>query len=434
MTMPFVLLTAAAQHALREASPHCYFRAAAFRNVDLYAVDQVIRLNGVVLGHGVLLPRSHPLASASESVQGAFHRAPAEAHGMQLAAAWRDQMLTFTGLRELVPALELIDGGLVVTYVPDHAEHGVAEFAGWYVTTQGASAVHVECEPDTYGAADLEPQWPSSRLRGEHVLLIGAGTIGSAAAHALGGYGVGDITIMDPGRLRFHNLKRLPYTGDDVGRHKVDVVAAAVRAAWPDTHVEPLPYDAVRAAAVVRGMANEVSLIVCTADGVIPRRLADHVARRAGIDCVLGCVLDDGAVGEVMRLRAVAGQGCLRCRRAALADAGVLAYAPETDLHRAYGSGFLHKPMTAVGGDLALVGQATAKVAVATLLENAGRGVQALPGENLLIRLRASDVAGDYGGDSALDMTWTQAVPPRPDCFTCGPQSGAGCQRTRDVA
>lgn len=426
MTGPCVLLTAAAQQALRDASPRCYGQAAAFGEIGLYAVDRLERPDGTALGRGTLLPRRHPLSDATGRVDFAFHRAPAAAHGAQLAAAWRDHMLTFEGLRAHVPALQLANGALVITWAPDHAEAGVPEFAAWLVASDGAQALDVETEPDEYGALCLEPRWPARRLQDEHVLQIGAGTIGTAAALGLGAYGVGRISLIDPDRLRFSNLKRLPFGPQDVGQRKVDVVARAVREAWPGTGVEPLPLDAVRDAAVMRGLAADASLVVCTADGVLPRRVASHVARRAGIDCVMACVLDDGAVGEVLRLRALAGHGCLRCQREALREDGVLErFDPEADLHRAYGDGILHKPMTAVGGDLSLVGQAAAKVAVATLLHNAGRGAHELPGEALLLPLRASDLVRPYGADAALQGAWLPASPSRPGCFTCGPDAAA---------
>lgn len=429
MTLPCVLLTKDAQRHLRQAGARCYLGLAALPGADLYAVDR-IEPDGdaevATYGRGTLLPRGHPLTNATERRQGAFHVAPSEAHQAQLAAAWRDQMLTFEGLRSLVPALELIDGGLVVTRARDHERAGVPEFAAWFVTTRGALAVDIECEPDDCGVTALEPRWPSLDLQADHVLAVGAGTVGTAAVLGLASYGVGRVTLMDPGRLRYHNLKRLPYDRGQVGNYKVDVLAAAVRASWPDTKITPLSLDVVRDAATARALVRQATLVLCTADGVAPRRVASHLAHRAGVDCVLGCVLDDGAVGEVMRLRAVPDHGCLRCRRAALRSQGVLAGAdPESWLHRAYGDGFLHKPMTAVGGDLQLVGQATAKTAVATLLNNQGHRVHTLPGETMLIQLRASDTALPYGGQNALDMGWLPATPPLAGCFTCAPDVGS---------
>lgn len=420
MTFPCVLLTVDAQRALRAAGPGARIRAAYMPADGLVAVDRVADDDGISYGRGTLLPRDHPLAHASEHVWPELHRVAPEAHTAQVQLAWRDQMLTFDGLRQYAPGLKLADGSLVLTHAPDHGQADAPEFAGWHVTPRGVTPVHVECEPPSVGVAGLATRWPVLRLQREHIVLVGAGTIGTATALALGSYGVGTVSLIDPDRLLFHNLARLPLRPVDVGRHKVDVVADALRAAWPDTRPVPLRWDAVDQAADLRGLLATASLVVCTADGVAPRRVVSHLARRAGLDSVLACVLDDGAVGEVMRLRALDGHGCLRCRRTALREQGVLAaWDPENDLHRAYGAGFLHKPMTAVGGDLQLVGQAAAKTAVATLLENAGKAVHQLPGETLLLSLRAGDAAGDYGSDHALATAWAPAAPPRPGCFTC---------------
>jgi len=342
-------------------------------------------------------------------------------------AAWRDQTMTFTFLKELVPALELAEGGLALTYVPDHADHGVPEFAGWLLSKHGAAPFDVECEPVAYGIATLEPRWPAQLLQAEHVVMIGSGTIGSATALALGSYGVGRLTLVDPDRIRFGNLKRLPYDPHTVGRFKVDVVADAVRLAWPDTEVTPLHLDVVQHAAELRALLPAATLVVCTADGVLPRRVAGHLARRVGLDTVLGCVLDDGAVIEVLRLRALHDAGCLQWYRASLAADELLetGFDPEGDLHRSYGDGMLHKPMTAVGGDLNLAGAAVAKVAVSTLLHNAGKGVHTLPGETLLISVRASDLSAPYGDPQALRVQWLPGAAPRSGCFTCGSTTAA---------
>jgi tRNA A37 threonylcarbamoyladenosine dehydratase len=39
-------------------------------------------------------------------------------------------------------------------------------------------------------------------------VMVGMGSIGAAAFHALAAYGVGQLILVDPDRLRWHNLVR----------------------------------------------------------------------------------------------------------------------------------------------------------------------------------------------------------------------------------
>jgi hypothetical protein len=111
----------------------------------------------------------------------------------------------------------------------------------------------------------------------------------------------------------------------------------------------------------------EASIILVASDGIESRRAANHLARRADKPVVFACVLMDGAYGEVLRIPTPA-VGCLLCARDELIRSGAMIN-PETHLDRDYGTGTRHRPMTAVGGDLTLVGNIAAKAAVTTLLQ-----------------------------------------------------------------
>jgi hypothetical protein len=124
----------------------------------------------------------------------------------------------------------------------------------------------------------------------------------------------------------------------------------------------------------IRGLLATTDVMLCCADGVAPR-----VTSRAAPTnpAVLACVLADGGIGEIIRLRPFPDHGCLLCRSQALIDDGTLD--PEPALEASYGTGTLHQPMTAVGSDLALVGDLAAKITVATTLETAGHYAHRLP-------------------------------------------------------
>jgi len=161
-------------------------------------------------------------------------------------------------------------------------------------------------------------------------------------------------------------------------------------------------------------------LIVCATDGVAPRRVVSHLARRAGRPAVLACVLEDGEIGEVLRLRPWPTAGCLLCQRQHLTASGMLDLEPGLDAP--YGRGTAHRPMTAVAGDLHLVGQLAAKAAIATLLEKVGYHEQLLPADQLVVGLRPGpDLPTPFDPSHVGALRWSSPGPPLPGCPTCEP-------------
>src|SRR5437667_10403157 len=71
------------------------------------------------------------------------------------------------------------------------------------------------------------------------VLLVGVGGLGAPAAAALAASGVGVLGLIDPDVVELSNLHRQPlYESGDLGRPKVDVAAARLRARTPGLRVE----------------------------------------------------------------------------------------------------------------------------------------------------------------------------------------------------
>ena len=207
------------------------------------------------------------------------------------------------------------DGTIVVTHCP----RGRPEWAAWLLASDEAEPLDIEVvhPPTTDPLPLLEPQWPLGDLAGE-VAVVGIGSIGSAAALALAMYGVRKITLVDDDRLLWHNLVRHQCTRHSVGKYKVDAVAEAIRGRWPAAKVEALRLNVISDADLMRPLFRRCSLVLCAADGVAPRRVVSHLARRAEKTAVLACVLLDGVFGEVIRLRPWPGRGCLLCQRAYL--------------------------------------------------------------------------------------------------------------------
>jgi molybdopterin/thiamine biosynthesis adenylyltransferase len=350
---------------------------------------------------------------------GVWYRAKPELHGLY---AWL--MRTGHG----IPADEfrnlIIDGWRqpsadaalpVITHVRDAEQ----EWAAWSVSRDGAvpAMITVLQAPDSDPLASLSPAWPLYDMRAASVAVIGAGSIGSAAAHALAMYGTGRITLVDDDRLLWHNLSRHQGSRADIGRYKVDALADAMAVRWPGTTTERLRLNVITNADQMRPLFDRCQVILCAADGVSPRRVVSHLARRAGRTAILACVLLDGAVGEVMRLRPWPGHGCLLCQRQQLIAQGSIDPEPALDL--GYGTGDRHRPMTAVGSDLVMVGQLAAKLAVSTILEAAGHYDQLIREDYALIGLRRDDAAAPFDVDPG-QVRWLHAAPQQVGCPTCG--------------
>ncbi len=71
-----------------------------------------------------------------------------------------------------------------------------------------------------------------------HVLIVGAGGLGSPAALYLGSAGVGQLTVVDPDTVELSNLQRqIAHSNERVGQAKVDSLAQAVVAINPEVRV-----------------------------------------------------------------------------------------------------------------------------------------------------------------------------------------------------
>lgn len=296
----------------------------------------------------------------------------------------------------------------------------VDHWAGWLI--QGAADQALWCALVVVDEAEpllapLAESWPLEELADRRVLLIGVGSIGSAAAETLASAGIRHLTLVDPDRLLNHNFARHRVHPRHVGRFKVDAMREQLRARDPDLEIYALRLDVVHDADQLRPLLSDIDVAVVSVDGIEPRRVANHLCRRAGKPAVLACVLEDGAFGEVIRLDPNR-TGCLLCARAALRESGGID--PEPALDRGYGTGTRHLPMTAVTADLGLVGDVAAKAALATLLEPAGFRDQRLGGDHAVLSLRPKPGrAAPFDVERAGEIRWHPLPPPRPDCPSC---------------
>jgi len=396
--------------------------------------DEIFVVHGVETSRGmrrqVDIPREyHALRAGNGSYDGRWIESPSSALHVVHAELRRrpGSMMTPADFKELSGVR--LDAGMktliVITHDAGLSEDlragGVETYAGWHLTRDGARPASIAVEPATHGLKQLEGLWPLSELSAMNIAVVGCGSIGSAAAEALAGYGVGSLQLIDPDRLLWHNLVRHSLDRRSVGRSKAAALADSLTQRWQRESYFAHDVDVVREAGVLRALTSDADLVLCAADGVAPRRVVSHVARRAKIPAILACVLDGGAIGEILRLRPTPRFGCLLCLRANMQERGAID--AEADQELDYGAGTAHLPMTAAPSDLKYIGALAAKAAVATLLESRfGDATQRLPSEHAVIGLRpAGDLHAPFDLNHAADVVWRSIPAPRPECVTCNP-------------
>ena len=149
------------------------------------------------------------------------------------------------------------------------------------------------------------------RLVDSHVVLVGAGGVGSPALQYLAGAGIGRITVIDSDVVEASNLQRQTiFTGADIGRSKAEAAAAWVRAFDPALTV---------VAHETRVTRDNVAGLIAGADVVLDG--CDNFATRLAVSdaCVAaGIPLTSAALGRFQGQVANfaghrEGHSCYRC-------------------------------------------------------------------------------------------------------------------------
>jgi len=311
---------------------------------------------------------------------------------------------------------------LVITFEPaaDGTQH---TWGAWIATQRDARWVPLEIyDPSGDLLEPLDEGWPRHLLADKQITVVGVGSIGSAACQALAAYGVRNFSLVDAGRLLERNFARHRSLRSEHGRLKVRAVTDLLRDRDGMVQVDARPIDADRQADQLRAIIRDSDIVLVCSDGTRSRRVAAHLAFRATTPVVLACVQGAGAYGEILRL--VPGRtGCLLCNRAGLHHAlepEPFGFDLDYDLPGENGH-----PMTAVTGDLWLMGDLAAKAVVATLLKEAGETSQTLAGDMALIALRPEpDFPAPFDELTEAGQAWWGPTPPsRSECPTCGTRS-----------
>ena len=104
-------------------------------------------------------------------------------------------------------------------------------------------------------------------LQNARVLIIGVGSVGSYMAEKLIRSGIGELTLIDPDIVESHNLTRTAYRAADIGKPKVEGLAAHLKSInpWVKIKTEHSKLEDVEKEAL-KTHVKRAHLIICGAD------------------------------------------------------------------------------------------------------------------------------------------------------------------------
>ncbi len=232
------------------------------------------------------------------------------------------------------------------------------------------------------------------RIMGAHVLIVGAGGLGSPAALYLASAGVGHITLVDDDVVDLTNLQRqIAHTTARVGMSKVDSAAQAMLAINPDVRVTVL--KARVAGAALEDLVQQATVVLDCCDNYATRHAINAACVLYGKPLVAGAVIQFDAQITVVDPRD-AQSPCYAC-----------IFAPDADFEEARCS--------SMGVFAPLVGVVGAMQAAEALKLLVGLG-PSLSGRLLMLDGRS--------------MEWnTMRVQRAPGCCVCGAGRGVADRR-----
>ena len=258
----------------------------------------------------------------------------------------------------VVAAVELGDDGPKITPIRVVIKNGV-------IRSRPLDVIVLGTEKQPFARAT--PRLVQS-LASKSVIIVGLGSGGAEIALDLACAGVGKLTLIDYDRLNTENYLRFIAGSTELGRRKIDIVSSAIRDRELPTEVTGYALDVVSDADRFRGILDgSTDLLICATDSVSSRRTVNAAAVLLHLPCIVAGLLDDGRIGEVLRV--VPFQfPCYECVRMELGTvlempaSGDRASTPYLGSEEAALSG------TALRSDVTLVASLTAQVALHQLV------------------------------------------------------------------
>lgn len=265
-------------------------------------------------------------------------------------------------------------------------------------------------------------------LAEKHVLVAGAGSVGSRVAEDLVRSGVGRLTVIDPDVVTAANLSRTVYTYADIGEPKCPALARRLEAINPAvvTHPRVAHLGEVDLAQLMAGAEGvpAVDLVVGATDDMAEQAVLAHVAYHLRTPMVACALYRAAAAGEVVVVSPATRSACWLC--ATGQHVGAAKYRPDAN----YGLGGRLQGEIALGPPIHLVTAVAVMTAIGML---AGPGTPA--GEPLVRLLRERRTLGliatapgwewfptilaGMAHQHAPQSVW-MVVPANPGCAVCG--------------
>lgn len=213
----------------------------------------------------------------------------------------------------------------------------------------------------------------SGDLRTKHVVVAGAGSVGSQLVEALVRVGVGRLTVIDPDTVSNSNLARSVYGVADVGRPKTVALANHLATINPAVGLTSIPTTIAEAVASgdLSAALDTADLVVAATDHADDQSLLSHYAYWRGVRLIACALYRQAAAGEVIIVDPSRGTACWRCS---------VGNNAANDAPHDYGSGTLVAEL-ALGPSIGLVTTVATQLAIGLLAgadRPAGQGVQAL--------------------------------------------------------
>ncbi|WP_438433337.1 ThiF family adenylyltransferase [Gorillibacterium sp. sgz500922] len=141
-----------------------------------------------------------------------------------------------------------------------------------------------------------------SALARKHVLIMGAGALGSSAAEILTRAGIGTLTVIDRDYVEPSNLQRQSlYRNADAEAHMPKAIAARQRLIEINPDVDIRAYVADPSARELEELAAEADLLLDGTDNFETRFLLNDLSHKRGIPWIYGACA--GGAGAVFTIR-----------------------------------------------------------------------------------------------------------------------------------
>jgi len=128
------------------------------------------------------------------------------------------------------------------------------------------------------------------KLLDSHVLIIGAGGLGSPVAMYLASAGVGQITIADNDEVDLSNLQRqILHRSNDIGRPKVDSARDTLADLNPDVQITPL--NILIDGTTLASLVAKADLVVDASDNFATRFAINSACVNTGTALVSGAAI-----------------------------------------------------------------------------------------------------------------------------------------------